>query len=376
MRKWESEYQNYKNGKYDRKIRDLNRKMKNRTITKDELETLKNFEKIKGNIEKVTNILELRYKLLKQEKEIKDELARISKEKDLQQEIKKLEEKRVKNDRKQDDIMAELKNPNLSEQDKKAKTAELQKLKLEMQENNHNFAENHKNLLANQKTKNLKFSVMNEEDLKKKAFDIGTKISKCNMVGNNLMKGLSWDNIELKLENWDKKKLKSSEKITDKVDSLDKNKTPKNVEKNIDLDKLGDKIVEQTEKQFSREDLKNLIEADEFTTKHPRLVQIRNFFKDRWNGIKNIFRRNNDNMKKNTDKKDVAKEQEENIPEKTETKRDEFTKYLRDVAEKGMQATGKEKLEQAKQQAYKRETEKYGKDYAEKSYHMEDEKER
>ncbi len=32
-----------------------------------------------------------------------------------------------------------------------------------------------------------------------------TRMSKCNMVAKNLLNGASWDTINLKLDNWDKK---------------------------------------------------------------------------------------------------------------------------------------------------------------------------
>lgn len=63
----------------------------------------------------------------------------------------------------------------------------------------------------------------------------------------------------------------------------------------------------------------------------------------------------------NNDKEDIEKR-----------KNNEFKKYLKEVAEKGLGPEGKEKLKIAKEQAHKRETEKYGKEYADRSYKMDD----
>ena len=114
---------------------------------------------------------------------------------------------------------------------------------------------------------------------------------------------------------------------------------------------------------------KALVAQSKFEQKHPKLAKF-------FNSVKNIFNRKENKVEKN---KEVEEEKE--VKEEIKSQRDEFMDYLKQVAEKGMEKqaedTLKEKFAQNKKEAYKRETEKFGKNYADRSYNSKenDEKE-
>ena len=76
-RKWEVEYENYKNGSMDKVYQSLKTKLEDKTISKEEYDQMKKIEKVKSNISKVTNILELRTKLETRLSKLKDEKKQI-----------------------------------------------------------------------------------------------------------------------------------------------------------------------------------------------------------------------------------------------------------------------------------------------------------
>ena len=77
-RAWEVEYEKYLSGAMDKVYSDLSEKYKNKAIKKADYDQLKRIEKIRPNINKVTNILELRSKLQNKLKNLEDEKKSIS----------------------------------------------------------------------------------------------------------------------------------------------------------------------------------------------------------------------------------------------------------------------------------------------------------
>ena len=364
IKKWEEEYNKYQNGNMNSKKKELKNKVDSKTASREEYEELKKIVKIENNVPKVKNILELRGKLQKQSDEIKSEIAKIEDLQKANKEKESIEKEFSELEKEKKEIKQKQKNPDLSEEEKKGLSEKLSKVNGKIEENNSKYVKNQKVFLDSKEV-----SKASKEELKKKSFVIGSKISKCNMVAGNLMKGLNWDAIEVKLDNWKDKKFTSKEKITDmaKEDNVGKTEEIKEAEGKIkDSEKdLSEKIINETEKMLEEENKEEtaMTEVSEFAKKHPRLAKIGNWFKE------NVVSR----LKKE-EKQEPKEENQEPKGENQETQTDnEFKKYLKEVAEKGMDQIKKDKLQQAKEQAYKRETEKFGKEYAEKSYKNNDE---
>lgn len=326
--------------------------MENKSATKDEYNEYQKILRIKSNINKVKNILELRDEIDKEIELAKGEIERI-------ETIKKANEKEILNSENMDKILAEisevekdLKNPNLDEKEKEELELKHKDLIEKKDKNNNNYRKIQKVFEQNAKPKTDKFKTMSIEDLNKKVFDLSSKRSKCSMVCNNLMKGLSWDSIEVKLDNWQSKRYTSKEKITSKAKN-----TP---EATIDINELGKKIIKQTEEQIKnglrseetgigdikkepkveKEDKKEdteLVVVSEFDKKHPRLAKIKNWFKNKF---------------KNISKKEVNSAEElENIEkEQNALKEDnEFKQYLKEVVEKRIRWNKKRKNRTSKE---------------------------
>ena len=69
-REWERLYEQYQNGEIDEEFNKLKEKMENHKLGREEYKEYEKMTKIKGNISKVKNILELRGKLQKDIEEI------------------------------------------------------------------------------------------------------------------------------------------------------------------------------------------------------------------------------------------------------------------------------------------------------------------
>ena len=372
-RSWEREYDKYINGEMDKIYNDLNSKLANKSITKEEYKQMQKIEKVKGNISKVTNILELKTKLVNKLDKLRDEKKKIEmletneanvvKSKD---DINKIDEELAKLDEQKTELKNKLKNQELSADEKTKLESELAQVDNKINDNNKKFANIQESLKGKENISNKEKLEAHKVNIEKDMFEISSKISKVNMVGNNLMKGVSWDTIDLKLENWKDRKFTSKEKVTDKVKSKEK------VEKindtgNVDLsDKIQATTQEilkdeekkeenKTDKKDEKEndEEKSLQEVSEFEKKHPRLAKIGRWFKDKFNKIRG---------KKNKEEK--AEKEESKIDEKVEQekadqeeeqgidKNELFRQYLKDVAEKGMKQTAREKLDAAKEKSY------------------------
>ena len=218
--------------------------------------------------------------------------------------------------------------------------------------------ENNKLFVKNQdKVRNKKKSdkEIDLEELKKKSDELGVKIGKCHFVGRLLMAGKTWDSIYVEYNKNEKYKSKN-EKITEKFGKDTINKT---------LGQIGKNVAQIMEIQ-NVDNEKNkgetaLTQPSKFEQKHPKLANI-------LNKVKNIFKKKD----KNKVKEQLAQDTENS---ETKSQRDEFIDYLKQVAEKGKDGiekqnreAAKERLEAKKKEAYERETSKFGKAYAEKSY--------
>lgn len=367
-RSWEVEYEKYLNGDIDKLYDDLKIKLENKTISKDDYKQMQKIENVKANISKVTNILELRNHLQDKLKKLKDEKKKIetleAQEENIakaDKEAKKLEEELNKITGEKEKIQKDLKNPDLSADEKAKLEQNLVELDGKIKENNDKFSNNQKILDGkNSNVSNKEKFATHKKSVEKDIIGVSSKISKCNMVANNLMQGASWDSIDLKLENW-KERYTSKEKIVEKVkgtskEDVQKENTSKGIdnEENIDLSQkieaTTEELLKEKEEDKDKEE-KSLQEVSEFEKKHPRLAKIGKWFKDKWNKIRG---NKNKEEKDNKDEKGKVEEEktEQEETQSSDNNRDEFRQYLKDVAEKGMKQTAREKLDAAKEKAY------------------------
>lgn len=344
LKKWEEEYMLYKNGTKEKRIKEIEEKLANKTATKAEYDELKQIKKVSDNIEKVSNIIEYKYEIEKQIKEIKEELELregiTNREKQLEEINKEAEEinKELEIlDLKKDMLLKSSKG--LSPEEKAENDKKIEEINERIAENNSKYIKNQEKLTNLPEEKNTrrsnKFSGIETEELDKRIFDLSTKVSKCNMIAGNLMKGMSWDNIELKLDQWKDKKYTSKEKISEKA---------KIVLSAKDMDDVNDtKRQGNSEMAEIPEFFKKHPKIYDFVRSHPRIQKVYNYFSEKFGNKKEEI-------------EEVEEPEEKVEPIKVE---DDFKKRIKEIAEKGIKEVRKEKLEKAKEAAIKRENEKF-----------------
>ena len=224
-RNWEIEYEKYKSTDMQVKLEELKNKLDTKTITREEYDEYQKMLKIIGNLPKVDNVIEYMEKLDQDLSVLKEEIR-------AREEQRQIEEKRIKpenlekeletNLNKQYELIAKRKEINkriaLSSDEKEiAKLKEeredveqdLSKLELQAKQNNDIFVEMHSTKKENKKLTNTYLAKYSDEDLRAKCFEISAMISKCNMVASNLMKGLSRESLQVKLDGWKDRKIHS-----------------------------------------------------------------------------------------------------------------------------------------------------------------------
>lgn len=348
MRKWEETYEKLKNGDFDARIDELKSKIDSKKCTREELKEYESLSRAKGNVKKVENIIEYRDKSKRLLDAIKKELETRETMKKANAETEKLEAELAKIEEAIRTVNESLKDKNLTDE----KKAELESKRAELQgkkdNNNKKYAENQKKL-QNGLVKDEKLKDYSDQELQEKKLEASSRISKCNMIANSLVKGLSWDSIDLKLDNWDKK-------FTSKDKKLSKKDKDKSDEEKSD-EKKEDKDFDKTDLNKNKDSNKENEEKSDFANKHPRLAKIGNWFKK-------IF--NKDKM--------LPPGKEENEPKKPD---ESFKEYIKFVAEYGHENARKEQIksnkdlraryEEMKEANRKAEEKKFGKAYADMS---------
>lgn len=387
MRKWEQLYERLSNEGANAKLvlvaeleseyyeKNPNAKVDGARVTYD---IEKKADMILDNLSKVENLLELREEFEAQVKEIQEELNNrnlLVKNEKLEQELVALDEEKTK-------LKNELKNPNLTQEEKDKLNKKLLENQAKIDSNNKQYS---KNALAYED--NEKFADMSDKQLKDSVMSLKTKISIVNTVCNNLMKGYSWESIELKAANDDR--FTANRENAEKIDNLAKANDQSNEKaQTANTDQKDDKESEKKDEKVSEgktdeslgiksetdkdhEDKKNLpAKISEFDKKHPRLARIKNWIKD-----KISFLLDDDELDKAEEdlskeeekeedkgkstgeepaKKEVAKEESVKKQEEPEnsvkTQREEFMSYLKDVAEKGLDGLEEESKMSARKQ--------------------------
>ena len=343
-RSWEKLYEQYQNGEMDEKLEKMKLKSEAGKLDREEYKEYEKMIKIKGNISKVKNILELRESLkneiekVKQEINAREYLIKLSqKSEELESGLNVILIKQEENESEIKRLNIKLKNKGLSPEEREETKSNLEKaknerenLRLKVISNNKEFQENNKKLEDGNKNKK-EFKNMTTEDLKNLITNKKIKISKCNTVCNNLMKGVSWKNIELKLDQLD-------ERYTGKKEELERLKKAKTATKEEPED---GKIKDAKKSRFGK-----IMSA----LRHP----IKTFKEWRENKTKAL-------------PEVVEEKNDQEAEEKKEPKIDnDFKAYLKAVAEKGMDEVKKEKHEAKKEQLKgmkKESADKYAKKY-------------
>ena len=399
-RNFEIEYELWENGDRNTEIENLEKK--GRGMYRDEYERLKYLNKVKENLSKTKNIMEFKEKLNEKLNEMKKQIEYIDKQQELnREELQELnreeqsinEEEQSINGEKQiinqelnrlmsqeENLKRELKAGTIKEEDYDKEIMQLRSNKNKNQEkyreNQKKYKENREKYRKNQERylkyqenfKNLSATKIkvNRENLESKVVELSSKISKCNMACNNLMKGKSWEAIEIKLDNWEEKRFTSSsrtpirtaEEANATKDNLKVDDQEKPDEEQLNFNEENEETALVPETQESR--------FQKFVNKHPRFKKIVEFFKDKFS-IKT--------EKEETEETEEKEETTEAHASNTKAEKS-FKDELRKIAEKGLDGVKKERFEEMKKEAHARETEKFGKEYADKSYKVEDEGER
>lgn len=377
MRKWEEKYKEIQSGKLDARISELQEKFNNKSITRDELKEFEKSKRIKENISKVDNVVEYKNKLEGQLKEIKAEQDRRKSLVDLDKEAKKLDGELGRLKIEKAVAERELKTPNLSDDKKAEIEARLAGIKDKMNKNQESYSKNQLTIAATSKAGG-KLAELPDEELAGKRTNISSKISKCNMICGKLIEGYSWDSIDMKLEQWQDRKLTSKKETADKMRNAAKEDKKEKAERTSSQERegasresgkgkttIGRTNPEESKEKPEEEKAGSLVEVSEFDRKHPRLAKIKNFFKRMGQSIKNTFTDKEEDLEEIEKEAEgkvekVAKGKEEKSPisqektpeEKAKEEADDFRAYIKVVADKGMKQADKERLE-AKKEALK-----------------------
>ena len=375
-RKWKIEYEKYKSTDTQVKLEELKNKLNTKTITRQEYDEYQKMLKVIDNLPKVDNVIEYMEKLDQDLETIKEEIK-------AREEQRQIEEKRIKpenlekeleaNLNKQYELIAKRKEINKKialtsdkqeieklKLEKEEVNQELSKLELQAKQNNDIFVEIHSTKKENKKLTKAYLAKYSDEDLRAKCFEISAMISKCNMVASNLMKGLSKDSLQVKLEGWQDRKFTSKEPLP-----LTRREKMAIKEENLSINKVENKEETIEESMFSTNEKENDEWRDfprplsEFEKAFPRLAKRfpklqENFLGKTMLAIKNRFRpieekrqETDDKFNKNngTDSKTLGNDNENN-------KKEKFMNYVKydvlEVAEKGIEQVQKEDLENRK----------------------------
>lgn len=381
-------YEQLKNSNLDQELKQLETKVQEKTISSEEYKKYNRLLKIKQNMSKIENVLEYRDILANDLKDIEKEIEIIEKLENAKEEKGELEENLKEMLKERDKLQKKLKKAEKPEEKEELKES-IKELDAKIDDNNNKFTENQHIINESEKIENNN----SIKELQKAKENTRTKISKCNMVVNNLINGLSWDSIEINLDKWKDRKYtvnkENSRKMKDKKEARkseqkDGRRPIESVKKMIK--NIGQKIEQYSEMNYftdfeeekeEQEMIENKddnlpIEVSEFDKKHPRIAKIKNWFKK-------IFKSDKETNETIINEISSVKNEKD--------EREDFKKYLKEIAEKGYEKVekehneerikkAKEKFENMKEEAYKRETEKYGKNYANRSKSSKDEESR
>lgn len=395
--KYKKMYEELKSGEKDKRLEELKNKIVEKTATQQEYKEAKRIEKGKENLEKVESVMKLQEKIDAEASKVIGTINRINSKNKITEELDKklveLEEELAKIEEEKSKIQEELKTA--TGENKAVLTLKLRETNTKIGENNSKYQKALQDKLNIQNTKDVeieKYGQMTMEELDEKQNDLRNKSARCDLVIVNLLKGRNLDDISVQLDNYQKRTFKSDEKLSNrKVRKEEKTKetSPEIPDEELEeiekgLEKETKKIVNEAKKETA------LTTEPEFAKKHPRLAKIGNWFKNIFSKkeksgqavMENAIEKETNIEKEPKVEKNVNKDKA--IEDIVNSNENDFKKYLKDITKNGYDKTveekamedierRKEKLKQAKEQAYDREVAKLGKDYAEKSYHKDEE---
>lgn len=329
-------------------------------------------EKLKLNFKQVSNIIEYRDKLKGQLKELKEEVQRRDNLKQAASRQEALENKIAEYQKRYEEVSKEIKRVNrklkdlkLEEKDEKAELEEeLLNLEIEREEITKEMPkaqekrDKQEEILKNGLGKKTELS---REEIEKKSFDIQSKINKCNLVANCLVNGLSWDSIDMHIDNWKDRKFTAKDgKLADNIKDANREeeqpvkrddeplKEMMNQEKgneNPEIDNrthITDKEVEKIAREQQK--LPNLKKATFWDTKIGKAFsKLGRFCKNVGILFKETFI--NENSKKEISNKPNEKDVEKSVEElQDKLQREQIAETVKEImGEKSMQKDVKEK---------------------------------
>ena len=395
--KYKKMYEELKSGEKDKRLEELKNKIVEKTATQQEYKEAKRIEKGKENLEKVESVMKLQEKIDAEASKVIGTINRINSKNKIPEELDKklveLEEELAKIEEEKSKIQEELKTA--TGENKAVLTLKLRETNTKIGENNSKYQKALQDKLNIQNTKDVeieKYGQMTMEELDEKQNDLRNKSARCDLVIVNLLKGRNLDDISVQLDNYQNRTFKSDEKLSNR-------KVRKEEKAKENSPEISDEELTEIEKGLERETKKienkarketALTTESEFAKKHPRLAKIGNWFKNIFSKkeksgqavMENAIEKETNIEKEPKVEKNVNKDKA--IEDIVNSNENDFKKYLKDITKNGYDKTveekamedierRKEKLKQAKEQAYDREVAKLGKDYAEKSYHKDEE---
>lgn len=376
-KRWRVWYENFKSPDIQERLEELKVKVQNKTISREEYAEYQNMQKVMNNLPKVDNLIEFIDRLEEELEAYKGEyITRENKANSIS--LEDLEKEMNLNMQKQDEFIAKRKEINkkiAASTDKEEIAAlqmqkedidqELSKLRFQADKNNQEFAKI-KNEKPQSQQSNNKLSRYSNEELRTKCFQISSMKSKCDMVATNLMKGLSIDSIQVKLEGWKDKKftakdplpLTRAEKLKAKQDKKQES------EKSNVLKEEIQKENNKTEGDKSDSDIttKLPVEVSDFEKEFPRLAKRFPNMKDNLIGktllrAKKFFRTDNSEEVKQQDSKQEDSKNETTEVNQKKKQNELFRDYLKydvlEVAQKGVEQVREERIAQKREEAKK-----------------------
>ncbi len=409
--RWENEYDNYKANKDELKtkmaaIRREQAQLKegpDYAAKKAELQELKKtatiYAKIEKNSSKIENILSFKKELVGKTADLltqKNEIEKLDTSKTkLESAIKKLDDDRQKSVDRIKKIEEELKNPQLKEEDKQKLQREKQEKLKNIQENDVKFQE-----VANTRDAVVsKIEQYDKDKINKEILKNEQLLGKCDLIGANLVKGRSMEEISTSLQNFkftpNKDFAKKIQAMRDmygkdkeqpmkenKEESKDKgNAADKNKDSEADLTEEIEQGVQRAIEQEDRKDAEGKEEnkpakVSEFDQRHPRLAKVKNFIKNAWTTIKDKITKESKELEPEIKESETTKaEKQEQETKEPKIKNSDFEyamkhldgqdqdEVLKTIAEKGT-AGFRESIKVEKQQKYKEMKDAAAIDYA------------
>ena len=364
--------------------------------------------RIRDNLQKTYNILELKQSIVEQIKDVKNRL-KVDENKKTTLEQAKI--RKIELEKEKEEIATRWSE--LDKQIVKAKNnpEEREKLVQEQEELKAKFSKNEEEININRETiennNNIIIDDVKKAELEEESFVLGRYISMCNEACRQLMNGENIESIEVDRNIKEQvfkgkgqmKKIKEASKNKEKTETIVKDLKNKTLIDNEEIiDGLEEKIIETAKKGIGVKQKKEKIDFDEievidldkeleeeeqalvektsFAEKHPRLAKminwVKNFFKPKESIEENIEEYKEEIETKNNEEqtKDEKIEEEKSVQARRD---EEFRQYLIAVAQKGREQTNRD-IEQYRKEELKRRREEELKNMKKAAMERQDEK--